>query len=216
LANNLPYQQNLLFVGIGGISRLDSTLVSVAAGGFAATCAVLATLVLSRFANITAFSVLFWNLPSFVGSIVAVSLPYHNKIGLLAALCLACPAFGVPYILMFSWNITSCSGYTKKITRNGTLMVAYSVANLISPQLWRAKDGPRFIPAWIVQIVLSFGLAPLLALVIYFILKQRNQERLSNQSTVVGLVEDNDKEYVVNVASLDLTDLENKAFIYPL
>lgn len=31
LANNLPYQQNLLFTQMGGVSNLDSTLVSVGA-----------------------------------------------------------------------------------------------------------------------------------------------------------------------------------------
>lgn len=218
LANNLTYQQNLLFTQMGGISNLDSTLVSVASGGFAVICCLISSFILSKKDNITGFSVVFWSIPSFVGCIVAVSLPWSNNIGLLAALCLASPVFGIPWILMFSWNITSCSGYTKRITRNAFVLFWYSVSNIISPQLWQEKDAPRYYAAWIVQIVLSFFTAPAIALVIYFILKKRNVERLANlkEGEKYGVVEDNDGDFVVNVASLDLTDLENKSFIYPL
>lgn len=219
LANNLPYQQNLLFEGIGRITNLDSTLVSVASGGFGAVCCFIATTFLFFKSNFTAFSVVFWTIPSFVGSIAVASLPWDKKIALLAMLCLASPIFGIPWILMFSWNSTSCSGYTKKITRNGLVMIAYSVANIISPQLWREKDGPRYIPAWIVQIVLSFFIAPLLALIIWFILSRRNKYRkelIAQQGETKGYVLFDEEEIEVNDAILDLTDLENEKFIYPL
>ncbi|GMM29620.1 Yct1 protein [Martiniozyma asiatica (nom. inval.)] len=221
LANNLPYQQNLLFEGIGNINNLDSTLVSVASGGFAAICCFIATTFLFFFENYTAFSVVFWTLPSFAGSIAVATLPWDNKIALLAMLCLASPLFGIPWILMFSWNTTSCSGYTKKLTRNAMVMVAYGIANIISPQLWQEKDGPRYLPAWIVQIVLSFFIAPLLALVIWFILNRRNNARkeaiASDSDSAKGFVtEENGEEVEVNIALLDLTDLENDKFIYPL
>lgn len=219
LANNLPYQQNLLFEGIGRINNLDSTLVSVASGGFAAVCCVISTTFLFFKPNYTGFSVVFWTLPSFAASIALVSIPWDRKIALLAMLCLASPLFGIPFILMFSWNSTSCSGYTKKLTRNAMIMVAYGVANIISPQLWRAKDGPRYIPAWIVQIVLSFFIAPSLALVVWYILHKRNITRkqlMAQQGTVKGFVDNDSQEIEVDAAILDLTDLENEQFIYPL
>lgn len=216
LANNLAYQQNLLFEGIGNIGNLASTLVSVAAGGFASICAIIATVFLLYKKNYTAFSVVFWTVPSFAGSIALVSIDWDKKIALLAMLCLACPLFGVPWILMFSWNTTSCAGYTKRLTRNAIVMFWYAVSNIISPQIWRSKDGPRYIPAWIVQIVLSFFLAPLLALVIWYILKKRNTERLAHAQETHGAVQIDGQVVKANVAMLDLTDLENKNFTYPL
>lgn len=218
LANNLPFQQNLLFTEIGGVSNLDSTLVSVASGGFSVVCCLIASLILLKVNNASAWSSVFWMLPSLVGSIAAVSLPWDNKIGLLAVVCMASPTFGIPLIIMFSWNYTSCSGYTKKMTRNGIMMGGYAIGNIISPQLWRGKDAPRYVPAWIVQIVLSFIVAPMISILIYFTLKRRNQTRLANltEDEKLGVIQQDGKEVLVNVASLDLTDLENKAFIYPL
>lgn len=219
LANNLPYQQNLLFTAMGNISTLDSTLVSVASGGFAVICGILATTFLLYKKNCTAFSVVFWTLPSFVGSIAMVSLPFDKNIALLAMLCLASPSFGVPWILMFSWNSTTCSGYTKRLTRNAIVMVFYCIANLISPQLWQERDAPRYYPAWIVQIVLSFSVAPALAIVIWYVLRRRNIERLQeieSKEENFGLVEFDGVKLKTDVAMLDLTDHQNKGFIYPL
>ncbi|GAV54682.1 hypothetical protein ZYGR_0AO00100 [Zygosaccharomyces rouxii] len=216
LANNLPYQQNLLFEGLGNITNLDSTLVSVASGGFASACSIIATVFLLYTKDYTAFSVVFWSLPSFASSIALATISWDKRIALLAMLCVASPLFGIPWILMFSWNTTSCSGYTKRLTRNAISMVGYSVANMISPQIWRDKDAPRYIPAWIVQIVLSFFFAPMLALVARYILKKRNDKRLANTKSDNGLVEIDGEAVEIDVAMLDLTDLENKSFIYPL
>ncbi|CAB4256476.1 similar to Saccharomyces cerevisiae YLL055W YCT1 High-affinity cysteine-specific transporter with similarity to the Dal5p family of transporters [Maudiozyma barnettii] len=220
LANNLTYMQNILFENIGQISNLDTTIVSIASGGFASVCALIATVFLLYHKNFTAFSVVFWSLPSFAACIAMVSIPWGNNIALLAMLCLASPIFGIPWILMFSWSITSCAGYTKRITRNGMVMFWYCIANIISPQLWQGRDAPRFVPAWIVQIVLSFFLAPSLALVIWYILRRRNIERLrkleKNGKNAKGYIEVDGENIAVDGAQLDLTDLENDQFIYPL
>lgn len=220
LANNLTYQQNLLFESIGGINNLDSTLVSTAAGGFAAVGCFIATIFLFFKPEYTAFSIVFWTIPAFAASIAIITLSWDKKITLLAMLCLASPLFGIAWILIFSWNTATCSGYTKKIVRNGMLLVGYSIGNIISPQLWRQKDGPRYVPAWIVQIVLSFFLSPMLALLIWYILKKRNKMRkqgLIDQGAVKGFIhDDSNGEHEVDPAMLDLTDLENENFIYPL
>ncbi|CAI4047009.1 hypothetical protein SUVZ_12G0060 [Saccharomyces uvarum] len=232
LANNLPYQQNLLFEGMGGVDALGSTLVSVAGAGFAVVCALIASLTLMRWKNISALTAIFWTLPALVGSIAAAALPWDNKIGILANICMAGQIFGIPFIIALSWASSSASGYTKKLTRSSVCLFAMGIANIISPQIWRAKDAPRYLPAWIVQIVLSFSLAPLILLLIHFILKRRNNERLKNYDenfqgyvNKYQLVESdtsssNEKGVTVahesNLAVFDLTDLENKTFIYPL
>lgn len=220
LSNNLVYQEKLLFKQLG-VSTLGSTLVSVAYGGFSVTCGIIASILIRKVKNFTAYSVAIWTMFPFVGGIAMVCLPWDRKLALLAMICLCAPK-GVAWILMFSWNSTTASGYTKKVTRNAMVMFWYGVANIIAPQLWQAKDGPRYYSAWIVQIVFAFFLAPLSALLIRFILKRRNERRLvtpgnepaSGIITIGGDV--SPTKLKAGLALLDLTDLENERFIYPL
>lgn len=220
LANNLPYQQTILYDLLGGISNLDSTLVTVAGAGWALAWSVFAAGVMYFLPNSTCFCVIWSTIPAFVGSIVAVTLDYSNTIGMLAAICMASQSFGVPWICAFGLAAsTAGSSYSKRLTRNAMVLCAYSVANIISPQLWQDRDAPRYVPAWCVQIVLSFTVAPALIGVVWYILSKRNKERLANllEEDKAGYVEDDEGHKIkVNVAALGLTDLEDKTFIYPL
>lgn len=229
LANNLGYQENLLFIGIGGVSNLGSTLVSVAGGGFNVVCAIIATVTINYVPGYSAWSALFWSLPPLAGSIALVSMPWSEKLAMLACILLA-STFAIPWVIAFGWASSSCSGHTKRVTRNGIISASYAISNIISPQLWQAKDAPRYVPAWIVQIVLSFFTAPLILVAIWFILRRRNSQRLEfikeNSQILYGVVEDSSsdnenvigasRQQVVDIANLDLTDWENKAFVYPL
>ncbi|CUM66601.1 uncharacterized protein PRCAT00004270001 [Priceomyces carsonii] len=220
LANNLPYQQPILYKQMGGISSLNSTLVTVASSGYAVIWAFVAYAFMRFFPNTSCFTVVWSTVPAWIGSVLAVSLDIKNSIGMLAAICLASQSFGVPWICSFGLAATTAgSSYTKRMTRNAMAMASYCIANIISPQLWQDRDGPRYVPAWIVQIVLSFTVAPGLICVVWIILSRRNKERLSKltDGQKFGVVKDSDGEsIVVSLANLDLTDLEDKTFIYPL
>jgi hypothetical protein len=227
LSNNLAYQQNLLYVSIG-VSDLGSTLVSVAGGGFAVAVCIVASVLLKVFPNNNAYWASFWCVPAIVGGIGMVALPWTNKLGLLTVLLLAGNTFGVTYIIALGWTTSTCAGYTKKLTRNVGFMIGYGVANIISPQIWVANDQPRYYSAWIVQIVIAWVGTPAILLAIRFILTRRNKERqqwIAEQQALgddgEGYVEQLDDEgnlvkEKVDLALLDLTDLENKYFIYPL
>lgn len=218
LANNLAYQSNLLFVSVGAVSNLDSTVISAVGGGYAAVCCLLAYVTL-KWTNSISWTTILWTLPSFAASVAMITLPWEKHYALIAMILVPC--FGINWILCITWSTQTCGGETKQIFRMGLVQgLAYSVANIISPQLWRANDGPRYYPAWIVQLVLSFTATPIIAFVIRVILKRRNEQRLLNMevnSAKFGFVEKEDgTKEKVDVAALDLTDLENETFIYPL
>lgn len=93
----------------------------------------------------------------------------------------------------------------------------------------RAKDKPRYHLAWTICIVLSWFVAPLILQVIRFILSRRNKQRRQFlQDIEDGKIEDehgfvtsydsdgNEVKTEVDISMLDLTDLQNKRFIYPL
>ncbi|KUL90691.1 hypothetical protein ZTR_00027 [Talaromyces verruculosus] len=225
ISNNLAYQQNLLFLSLG-VSNLGSTLVGVASSGYSVVCSIIAFFLMKKFTNNNAYWSVLWIIPAIAGGIGMVTVPWEKKIGLLACLTLAGGTFGISYIIALGWTTSTASGYTKKLTRNVMFMIGYSVANIISPQIWVSKDGPRYYPAWIVQIVVSWVGTPVTLLVIRYILSRRNKERrewiaqqqASRALGVVKQVDDEGREVqtTVDLAFLDLTDLENKYFIYPL
>ncbi|KAJ5888728.1 permease of the major facilitator superfamily [Penicillium taxi] len=230
LSNNLAYQQNLLFVSLG-VSNLGSTLVSVASGGFSVICCIIAAVLLKLFPGKIAYWGTFWCIPAVAGGIGMVALPWSNKLGLLACLILAGGTFGITYILSLGWTSSSASGYTKKLTRNVIFMIAYGIANIVSPQIWTANAAPRYYAAWIAQIVISWVGTPAILLLIRFILVRRNRERaiwvedqhklgFQGEGYVERIDGGNDGHGVVKAkvdqALLDLTDMENKYFVYPL
>ncbi|SCU82824.1 LAFA_0D00254g1_1 [Lachancea sp. 'fantastica'] len=225
LSNNLTYQQNLLYVSLG-VSDLGSTLVSLAGGGFSALFALFGAGLIHYFPNNTFWMCLLGCLPSIAGGIGMVAISWENKLALLAMLVLSANTYFLAYISGFGWSTSSCAGQTKRFVRHFMYSVAYGVSNIVSPQIWKGNQGTRYYAAWIVQIVLSWLLAPVVAGIITYILKARNQQRQQYISQhpdaltgeVVKIDADTGEQIVekVDIGLLDLTDLENKAFIYPL
>lgn len=84
-----------------------------------------------------------------------VTIDWEKKLPLLACLLLAGHTSGNTSIISLGWASSSASGYIKKLRRNIMFMIAYSISNLISSQIWALRDAPRFYGAWIAQIVIS-------------------------------------------------------------
>lgn len=81
-------------------------------------------------------------------------------------------------------------------------MIAFSVANIIGPQLFQAYSAPDYHPAKIVILVTQCLCVPL-TLFIGWMLKCENLKRDENQTQEVDDVE-----------FLDKTDIENRQFRY--
>ncbi|ESX00004.1 hypothetical protein KL918_005289 [Ogataea parapolymorpha] len=230
LSNNLAYQQNLLYVGLG-VSNLGSTLVSVAGAGFSWAYMIFGSVFIYYFPNQSHWATFLGCVPAVASGIAMVTIPWSNKLALLAMLVLAGNTFALAYIVILGWSTAAASGNTKRYVRHLMLMVSYGVSNIISPQLWKGNQGysdhgtgPRYYAAWTIQIVLSWFGTAVVAFVIHYILKARNKERLAarDDDSVKGVVLVKDPETgktieeAVDIANLDLTDLQNKNFIYPL
>lgn len=230
LSNNLTYgQQNLITKAIG-VTSLGSTLVAAAGGGFGIAVCVVGALALRWWPRNLALHGLIWCLPAVAGGIGMVALDWDQKLALLSCLLLAGHTYGNTYIIALGWTTSSSAGYTKKLTRNVMFMLGYSVANLISPQIWVPRDAPRYYGAWIAQIVISWCGTPAILFVIRFILQRRNQERqawaatlteeerLAHEFGEVDQLDDSGNLVTrkVEITLLDLTDLQNKFFIYPI
>ncbi|ORY60816.1 major facilitator superfamily domain-containing protein [Pseudomassariella vexata] len=145
-----------------------------------------------------------WCLPAIEGGIGMVALPWDATLSLLACMLLAGSTFGATYI------------------------IALGIANFVSPQIWVARDAPRYYGAWIAQIIISWVAAPACMLAVHWILTRKNTERrawIAVQEEAghrpAGLVEQVDEhgdivKVEVDISLLDLTDLENKCLISQL
>ncbi|CAI7618584.1 unnamed protein product [Penicillium pancosmium] len=223
--NNLTYgQQNLLITSLG-VSNLGSTLVAAAGGGFGVLLCIVATFALKRFPKYLALHSLIWCGLALIGGICMVTIAWDQKLALLACMLLAENTYSITYIIALGWATSSAAGYTKKLTRNGMFMIGYSAGNLVSPQIWVPSAAPRYYGAWISMIVVSWAGTPAILGVIHFILKRRNKQRKEwiaelSEDEREGCIEQMDEtgavtKKKVDLAVLDLTDLENKLFLYP-
>ncbi|CCH42826.1 putative membrane protein [Wickerhamomyces ciferrii] len=216
LSNSLHYQQNQLFVDIG-VDYLGSSLVSAAGSIWSVLIYIIFAIVIKKFPNQNGIIGIICLILPITASIAMCIIPWEYKKALLASMILAGSSKGVTYIVALGWNTSSASGYTKKLYRNVMFMIAYAVANILSPQLWDPKDSPRYIKSWVIQIIFAFALNGVILWIIRIILKQRNEERLHQiDDQDYFITNDEGIEERVDVAMLDLTDWENKKFIYPL
>ncbi|ESW97903.1 hypothetical protein KL918_003286 [Ogataea parapolymorpha] len=222
LANNMNFQQQVISTSLG-VSNLNSTLITVAQAGYSTVAFLIGSYLLSKFKNSLCYLSVISNIPAIVGGIMAVALPWSNKIGILAG-CIIVHTDGFAYILGLCWSQSSSAGYTKRLTRTTVFMIGYGVANIVAPQMW--TTGPRYYAAWIVQLVVAWFFSSVLLIWIRVILSRRNKKRLAqlefdDDGNIISkknaFVEDGGEDRrKVDVSMLDLTDLENEEFIYPL
>uniref|UniRef100_A0A8H7NBJ2 Major facilitator superfamily (MFS) profile domain-containing protein n=1 Tax=Bionectria ochroleuca TaxID=29856 RepID=A0A8H7NBJ2_BIOOC len=215
MSNNLTYgQQNLITTALG-VDNLGSTLVAAAGGGFGVLVCIAGTIALRLWPSNLALHGLVWCVPAIAGGIGMVSMAWDQKLGMLACLLLAGHTYGNTYIIALGWTTSSAAGYTKKLTRN--VIFGY-------------QDAPRYYGAWITQIVVSWFGTPLILFVIQFVLRRRNkakqqwidslteEERIEKQQGEVEQLDESGNLVTrkVDIAMLDLTDMENPFFIYPI
>lgn len=227
MCNNISFSSNVIYTQLG-FSHLQSTLVSVATSVWSTINMTVGALILTRYRLQSVYVSVAWTMMSLLGGILVIALPLSDSYGILAGIMLA-NTTGMPYILGFSWSQSSAAGYTKRLVRTIMWSISYGVVDIIAPQIWRSQDAPRYYMAWGILIGASWVLAPIIMLTIRYILSRRNKERRQLlQDIADGKVED-ETGYVttidedgnvvkekVDISMLDLTDLQNKKFIYPL
>lgn len=222
LANNMNYQQQVISTSLG-VSTLNSNLITVAQAGYSTVAFIIGSWLMTRWKNGLCYLSVLYNIPAIVGGVLAIALPWSNKIGILAG-CIIVHTDGFGYILGLAWSQTSAAGYTKRLMRTALFMIGYGVANVLAPQMW-TKGGNRYYAAWGVQLGISWVGSSLILLLIRLILVKRNKQRLAelkydSEGHVIAqkanYIDDSEQKQDTDVTMLDLTDMENRQFIYPL
>lgn len=182
-----------------GFSSEISSLVQMPIGAVI-IISIIGECYVSAYTNQRTLVFLFMCLPAIAG--YSVLFRYPNRGGNLAAVYLNMASTCV-ISLIYAWNSANTAGHTKKLARNALTMIAFSIASVIGPQLFRAGDAPRYKHATTALIVLSIVTVPIAALV-GFISRRENDKR--DAQGAVELPE--------NYEFSDLTDIQNLNFRY--
>ncbi|PCD44651.1 hypothetical protein AU210_000108 [Fusarium oxysporum f. sp. radicis-cucumerinum] len=143
---------------------------------------------------------------SLAGFMVAIPQQWlHNKRCYTAAACCLVPLVCSIIIRALTLPMGNVSGHTKKLTVNATIFLAYCIANIIGPQVFRAAEAPHYSNGY--NSILGFEATAICALLAYAggcIVENRKRDKAEGTDVSVR-VEDQ---------LGDLTDYEKKGFRY--
>ncbi|CAK9437260.1 uncharacterized protein LODBEIA_P16380 [Lodderomyces beijingensis] len=176
-----------------GFDNYQSALLQLPVGALTIIIIVITTQLVANFGHHTLITASMF-IPSIIGAIVLTISP--NKIGNLLSLYLLYSG-SCSITLIYAWIGANTAGSSKKFIRSAMIMIAFSIACIIGPQLFQAYSAPHFRPAKIVILVTQCLSVPL-TLLIGWMCKKENEKR----------------EEGTNSEFLDLTDMQNRQFKY--
>ncbi|KZF24812.1 putative MFS allantoate transporter [Xylona heveae TC161] len=195
---------NILVTGMGYTST-ESLLLVTPLGAYEVV-ALIGLTYLSMRTNQRLLWCMIGHVPSFVGAILMATT---NKAPALVGYYLS---GGIPigWTTILGLTSTNIAGSTKKITVACIQTIAYTVGNIISPQTFQAKDGPRYLPAKISIVILYFLITVDLGLIRWLAVRENRKRDLRKQELGDAYTVEENHEF------LDLTDRENPEFRYVL
>ncbi|KAG9039675.1 hypothetical protein FS837_000943 [Tulasnella sp. UAMH 9824] len=208
-----------------GYNTLQPTALSIPIGAAPVIAISILTILIKYFPNSRCIlAICAWMIPS-TCCFLLIFLPRENKTGFLVAFYLLF-SYTSGFAMILSLVAVVFAGHTKKMTCNAIFLVGYSIGQMVSTQFWKKKYRPRNIVPWTI-ILSSFAFNIFIISIIRWYLvrenKRRDAERLDSvkECEEFGFVEHVQEDGSVDrlkvpIQFLDMTDLENKAFRYPL
>jgi sugar phosphate permease len=151
--------------------------------------------------------------PTVIGAGLMSFISTDNQAGKLAGIYLI-NTIVAPLAIIYSWVGSNVASYTKRVAANAIVAIGFSIANIIGPQTFQARDAPGYLPAKITIFGVAGG-AMIISVVLRGLYGFRNrktiqyrQAQLDEFSTSPGLSMEQSDEFQ------DQTDRANKAFVY--
>lgn len=188
-----------LIVNSLGFSPKDSILLQIPSGACSALFAALAVLVARKTGQLY-LGVVFSTTISLIGVIILAVLPTSGV--KLLGYFLAWAMNGTA-VMLLTINGANVTGYTKKLFYNAMNMIFFTLGNFIGPLVMLDNEKPTYKTGMIIYCI-GNGLILALLFLNRQLQAKTNKHRLANPTSEVVDVKD------------DLTDRENKSFIYRL
>ncbi|KAK5055123.1 hypothetical protein LTR84_012871 [Exophiala bonariae] len=148
-------------------------------------------------------------IPTVIGAGLMSFISPKNQPGKLAGIYLI-NTIVAPLAIIYTWVGANTMGYTKRVASNAIIAIGFSIANIIGPQTFQAKDAPDYIPAKITIFAVAGGamMVSVLLRILYGIRNRTNVKNRRAQLEGLSLGE------VLTVPDQDETDRKNPAFVY--
>ncbi|TDL18719.1 MFS general substrate transporter [Rickenella mellea] len=231
LQNGLQVQYSIIIKSFG-FTTLQTTLLNIPSGFSSIIGVTLACYLLRRFPNSRAWiNITFW-IPSIVGALVQICLPFKHKVGHLIAIYIT-NFGGIPgFVMTMSWVASTSAGHTKRLTVNSIFIIGYALGQILCTQFWKEQYRPRNIVPWSINLATYFINITLILVTRYvFVTENKRRDALQAEAEAsgkslaafddmgyIGGVDENGKQVRIRVekSMLDMTDKENLAFRYVL
>lgn len=197
-------------------NKFQTMLVGLPAGAIQIITIWVAALGMEYMRNFRCFWGIILSIVPLVGSICLMTLPAHDKWGIVVATWLAACSSSL-MVVSLSLAASNVKGNTKKSAVSAVFFVAYCTGCIVSPQLWQARDAPRYVKGCISSIA-SWALLILTYVAHYLVLWFENmrRDRLAQEMQSEGVDQSPpEKESRIGVAiDSDMTDRQDLKFRY--
>lgn len=201
--------QSSLITGYG-FSGINATALQLPTGAIEFVCVFLGGIVALKVKNTRCYLFVLYCIPALAGLIGIHLISLKHKWALVGCTWLLF-LIGGPAILCWIFLSANIGGHSKRTTANGLWFTFYASGNIIGPNIFFARQSPKYYSAMIGLITSYCGLMAL-GVSYRLILMRRNSNRDKEQGE---LTEELEKEAVLN-GFKDLTDFENRGFRYAL
>lgn len=160
-----------------GYTGLTTTLLTLPVGGVEILAMLVAGTLSSNVKNGRTIIMFVVAAPTLAGIVMLDQLSVHDKWARTVAvwLVLCVPA---SYAVLFSLITSNVAGYSKKLTCSAMSFILWCVGNIVSPQLFKATEAPRYqtgTRGMLVAIVLVEAITILMGVYYYLVNKARDR-----------------------------------------
>lgn len=191
-----------------GFSTLNTLLIQMITGVFQFVFVLVSTIGSTYLKNARTYFMAGNLGVALIGAIMIRQLDSAHRWAKFVGFCLSI-GFTANIPLTLSMSSGNVGGFTKKTTVNAMIFIGYCTGNIIGPQLFVAKEAPRY-PSAFLSMIICFTIALLLSLVLRFYLIWENKRRDSAGNALE--TQDDNNTSGANMA--DRTDKQMMAFRY--
>ncbi|EAW08934.1 putative MFS transporter [Aspergillus clavatus NRRL 1] len=196
-----------LIVSTFGFDTLDSILFQFPVGGICLIFIPLCGYISSRVPNTRIPMLILCCLPVIAGCVIIWKSTWGYQPAAPVVGYALTGFFGPVVSLIITLGASNVAGATKKTVMAATVFVAYTVGNIIGPQLVKSKTMPQHYPELWTGLIICYCITIAAAVALYLVLWRENRRREAMEL---------DESQRDKLAFNDLTDKENPFFRYVL